>query len=527
MDQIADSRHPEFLLKVEEAPETIRVEFNGKVVAESAHTLMLHESNRVPVYYFPMTDVRQEYLKNSEKITLCPFKGDASYWSLAVDGKKAHDSVWAYKDPDDSVPEIKGHVSFYWDRMDAWYADGERIFTPERERGTTGLNPLMDWLLNEAWSASSTSELVGMFSRCLVDNGIPVHRFRVIIRTLHPQLYARGFTWTQGDEDVSEFQADFKLGESNEFKDSPFAAIIDGVSGVRRRLDIENPQFDYPVLEELKDQGITDYIAMPLTFSDGQINVFSITTIRPGGFSTDDLGHIYEIMPLLSRLVEMHYVRRTAVTLLNTYLGEQTGSRVLEGKVKRGDGDNVYAVIWFCDLRNSTPLSESMEREDYMIMLNQFLESMADAVLDAGGEVLRFIGDAALAIFPITGDIGLATPEATRQAAAAAKDAIQRMDAVNKERRTAGQDDIGFGIGLHLGNVTYGNIGAPSRLEFTVIGAAANEAARIESLTKILGEPVLMSDKFNECYTGKLRSVGTHDLKGVTQSHEVFTFPAA
>jgi len=526
MDQFTDKQGAEFILNTEPVSQIIRVEFGGEVVAESAKALLLRESSRVPVYYFPRADVNLDLFERTELTTLCPFKGIAHYWNLQAGERSAENAAWSYKSPDESVPEIEGYISFYWDRMDAWFADGEPIHTPDRERAVSGINPLMDWTMNEAWEASSNSDLVQKFSRCLVNNGIPVHRFRLIIRTLHPLLYARVFSWTHGQDTVTEFEADLAVIESDEFLNSPFAAIIDGASGVRRRLDVDNPQLDYPVLKDLKEQGITDYVAMPVAFSDGQVNVFSITTDRPGGFSTEDLGYIYEIMPLFSRLVEMHYVRRTAETILDTYLGKQTGRRVLDGKIKRGDGDNVYAVIWFCDLRNSTPLSESMERSDFLAMLNQFLEAMAGAVLDNGGEVLRYIGDAALAIFPITGDVGLATPEATRKAAKAARDAIKRMGEVNAARRNAGDEEIGFGIGLHLGDVTYGNIGAPTRLEFTVIGAAANEAARIESLTKTLGEPVLMSAKFNECYPSKLRSVGKHDLRGVPGTHEVFTFPA-
>lgn len=248
-------------------------------------------------------------------------------------------------------------------------------------------------------------------------------------------------------------------------------------------------------------------------------------TDRPGGFSTDDLGHIYEIMPALSRLIEMHYVRRTAVTLLDTYLGKQTGQKVLNGQVRRGDGDNIYSVIWFCDLRNSTALSETMAREDFLVMLNQFLEAMADAVLDAGGEVLRYIGDAALAIFPIAGDIGLATPVATKKALEAAKDAIERMKIVNAERVKNGENEIGFGIGLHLGEVTYGNIGSPNRPEFTVIGAAANEAARLESLTKEVGVPIVISENFNSCSPSKLKSLGRKALRNVEGDQEIFTLP--
>ena len=242
-------------------------------------------------------------------------------------------------------------------------------------------------------------------------------------------------------------------------------------------------------------------------------------------FSTDDLGHIYEIIPVLSRMVEMHYVRRTAKTLLDTYLGKLTGHRVLEGHIKRGDGENIHAVIWFCDLRNSTPLSETMGREDFLDMLNSFLEVMADAVLEQGGEVLRYIGDAALAIFPIADDEQGSHCVATVQAITAAKNAIEGMVDVNAARAERGENQIGFGIGLHLGDVTYGNIGSPSRLEFTVIGAAANEAARIESLTKELHKPVLMSKSFHNCLTNELTSLGKHSLRGVEGEQEIFTLP--
>ncbi len=193
---------------------------------------------------------------------------------------------------------------------------------------------------------------------------------------------------------------------------------------------------------------------------------------------------------------------------------------MLDGKIMRGDGDNIYAVIWFCDLRNSTALSETMAPDDYLKMLNQFLETAAGAVMGAGGEVLRYIGDAALAIFPITGDVGLATPEATRSAARAAVPQIIR---VNNQRRSSGEIDINHRIGLHSGNVTYGNFGAPRQLEYTVIGAATNGAARLENRTKPLPTPVLMSAKFKDCYAGTLASLGHHRLKDVSDAQEIFT----
>ena len=530
MDEVAEVLGPApnvdagYFVQVEPAGKKIRAVFSGETLAESDRALLLRETRLVPCFYFPREDVRMEFLDRTDHTTNCPFKGNASYWNLRIGDRTIKNAAWSYEDPFEEAHEIKGYISFYWNWMDAWFADDQQVFTPDRDRAPRDENPLMEWLLSEAWSAVSEPELFGRFANAMLENGIPVERFRVIIRTLHPQVYANAYSWTK-TTGVEAFDAPYSMIESSAFLDSPFAAIIDGAGGVRRRLDVPKPQLDYPILEELLEEGATDYVAMPMSYSDGQVNVLSLTSNRPGGFSTDDLGHIYEIMPILSRLFESHSVRRMTISLLDPYLGKQTGQRVLEGKVQRGDGDDVHAIIWFCDLRSSTALADSMSRVDFLNLLNQFLEAMAGAVLDAGGEVLRYIGDAALAIFPITGDLGLATPAAAQSAVRAARDANKRMEAVNAERAAAGEPAIGYGIGLHRGDVTYGNIGSPARLEFTVIGAAANEAARIESLTKELGVPVLMSAEFNHCFPGKLRSLGTHSLRGVAAEEEIFAFP--
>ena len=199
-----------------------------------------------------------------------------------------------------------------------------------------------------------------------------------------------------------------------------------------------------------------------------------------------------EVLPLFSRLVEVFLQREKSVTLLETYLGRQTGRRVLEGKVRRGDGEDIHAVIWFTDLRQSSTLAATMSRAAFLERLNCFFDCMAGAVLDNEGEVLRFIGDAALGIFPIE----------------------RSVEAFNVAAREAGEPLMDYGIGLHIGDVTYGNIGTASRLEFTVIGAAANEAARIESLSKTLGRAVLLSEDFVAHCPGRFRSLGTHHLRG-------------
>lgn len=307
--------------------------------------------------------------------------------------------------------------------------------------------------------------------------------------------------------------------------------IFQGAGGIRRRLDRESEELDFPILHDLRKEGATDYVAMPMSFTNGQINVVTLTADRPGGFSTQELGHLYEIMPLLSRLFEVHAAHSISSTLLDTYLGKFTGQQVLKGKVKRGDGENIYAIIWFCDLRDSTPLAESMSRQEFLGVLNRFFDGMGDAVLNHGGEILRFIGDAALAIFPVS-QRSMDCSEmdknnitmAGRQALVAAQEAIENIAKINTERQSKYRAPLKFGLGLHIGEVTYGNIGTSSRLEFTVIGSAANEAARIETMCRTLNQPVLISNEFAKHFPGEFKSLGKHSLKGIKEKQEVFTF---
>jgi adenylate cyclase len=214
--------------------------------------------------------------------------------------------------------------------------------------------------------------------------------------------------------------------------------------------------------------------------------------------------------------------------MLYTYLGKRTGERVLTGAVKRGDGEKIYAVIWFCDLRDSTSLAESMPVEAFLDLLNQFFDCTAGAVLDHGGEILRFIGDASLAIFPIGGSSRslreICTPAegACERALAAARDASSRIDDLNRNRRNRGEHPLGFALAIHIGEVMYGNIGVPGRLEFTVIGSAANEAARLAALCRELDQSVLISWEFPRCYPEQTKSLGVHRLRGVGMPREIF-----
>ena len=505
----------DYEIRFERAPGRVRVDFNGERIADSARALLVHETRHPPAYYFPREDVRMERLAKTAHATHCPFKGNASYWTLSAGGRVAENAAWAYEEPYPEAEPIRGYLSFYRDRV-TLAAEGDGA--PARESGHA--NPLADWLVSEAWMAASSVELAEQFLLRARASGVPVDRSTIIMPTLHPQIFATVLVWRADTPGIRTVYEPHDILLQPRFADSPFAPIIRGAGGVRRRLEDPQAPLDFPVVRELRAEGATDYAAMPFRFSDGQINVMSMTSFAPGGFSTAHLGQVFEALPLLARLFEVHAMRRTATVLLETYLGRHTGKRVLEGLVKHGDGEHIHAVIWFCDFRDSTPLARTLGRRAYLRQLNRFFHCMAGAVLEAGGEVLRYIGDAVLAIFPI----GERPDEACERAVRAARLAMARiaeMNAAHPER-----PPLRYGIGLHLGTVTYGNIGVPERLEFTVIGAAANEAARVESMTKELGRPVLTSAAFAAAYAGTLVSVGKHPLKGLEGTHELFTLPA-
>ena len=254
-------------------------------------------------------------------------------------------------------------------------------------------------------------------------------------------------------------------------------------------------------------------------------NIVGVTVARAYGWFNPRCSP--GMSPLIAKMWE-NAMQPSAKELLSTYLGKRTGERVLSGFVKRGDGEKIHAVIWYCDLRDSTSLAESMPLESFLGTLNDFFDCVAGAVLDHGGEILRFIGDAALAIFPIGGttkplqEACTPTEGSCQRALTAARDARSRIEALNKQRRDRGELPLGFGLALHVGDVIYGNIGVPERLEFTVVGPAANEAARLEALCKELDRPILISWEFPRCFPDQMIPLGVHRLRGVSTPREIF-----
>ena len=377
------------------------------------------------------------------------------------------------------------------------------------------IQPVVDWLIEGARPSRLPRDVLLDTCRRTVAAGLPIHRVGVFVRTLHPNLLGRAFIWQADKNAIEMTEAGHELLESEAFLKSPIRVVMTEDVEVRRRLADPACPIDFPILEELRQGGATDFLAAPLRFINGEVHAASFATRRAGGFRDHELAALRRLLPPFTRMVEIFGHMQKARNILDAYLGPSAGQKVLAGQIKRGDGQDINAVIWFCDLRDSTTLADSMGRRDFLALLNDYFECVLGPVLEHQGEVLRVIGDAALAIFPV----GERPAEACAKALAAAREALARMDKLNQGRAAP----LRFGIGLHLGELTYGNIGTPTRIEFTVIGAAANEAARIEALCKVLQVDLLVSERVARVLPQPWRSLGLHTLRGVGDKMELFT----
>jgi adenylate cyclase len=385
-----------------------------------------------------------------------------------------------------------------------------------------GAARVVAWMLHEGRSNTHMREFGDDMCRRVVEAGIPLWRAFCGIRTLHPQIAATAYVWRRGQGTAERRTALHGIEKTPAFTQSPLAEVTRTGRTMRRRLD-PGVALDFEVLETFRADGGTDYVAMPMVFSSGEINSISWLTDRAGGFTDAEIAGLAEVAEMLTVLVETQTHRRITGALLDTYVGHRTGQRVLSGAVKRGDGETIRAVIWFCDLRGFTSLSDTLPRELLLDLLNEYFEIMVKSVAAEGGEVLKFIGDGMLAIFELReGDQVASRCAAALSAARAAQAAVA---ARNPDRIAAGLAEIRYGLALHLGEVTYGNIGAPNRLDFTVIGPAVNHATRIEKLAGKLDRRVVTSASFAAAAEAPLVSLGTHSLVGVVEPQEVFTPP--
>lgn len=391
---------------------------------------------------------------------------------------------------------------------------------------------LLDWLHARAFGVDDEPTLLAALGEKLASYGITFQRIHFGLQRKHP-LYAVGaYTWRPGAPvEIDNYVRGITKGNNREaaWRQSPMRAVYEsGRDEGLMRLSPGGESDSYPMLKAAREKGATAYLLhltgvgdRSLAMEDQDGVVLSYITDMPGGLSDDDLALMRRLRLPLSAYLKTLIQRRLVDDILDAYLGRLSGSRVHRGQIQRGDGDLIEAVIVFSDLRGSSSLAEHYGMAGFLDVLNRYFEITAGAIMDHGGEVLRFIGDASLAIFPYEKFGG--DRAACARALDAARDAVARGRAMNRTRVADGELPIGFGIGLHVGTVMYGNIGTPDRIEFSVIGRAANEAARIEAKCKELDRQILASGAFGALADADWEDHGSFELRNIGEAMEILS----
>ncbi len=389
------------------------------------------------------------------------------------------------------------------------------------------------WAVQAGLRGAAAYELFDGFCQRLVIDGIALWRAYAAMETLHPQWDGYGYTWRRDLNAIQPEQYGHGGEDAPQWLNSPFYDLIrrarsgEDEPSMRRRLEAGPEQRDFPVLDEFFAAGATDYFARIFAFgkngdrSRGSGIVYSFITDRRGGFGEDDITLLQATLPGLSLAMKADAGHVIASGLLGTYLGEDAGRRVHAGAVERGSVSSLRAVLWYADIRGFTATTDAAPGPLVIDLLNDVFETLTAAIRTRGGQVLKFIGDAMLATFSLEGD----PAETCQRALDAAAEAMQSLEALGAARVAAGLPGVSVDLALHLGEVLYGNVGAADRLDFTVIGPAVNEVARIEALCEPLGRQVLVSAEFvaaDRRAGGALESLGFHALRGVRERKEIF-----
>ena len=494
---------------------------NGVLLASSTNAKVMYETRLKPAIYFPAKDVMAGLSDHTDLQTFCPFKGTARYRDMTLeDGRVIPNAVWSY---DNALPEslgIQGYLGFM-PSAEITLDTGENTLDARDDRHISG--PLIDWLLREAASIATPEGLTAALVEKLTEHGVAISRFAVMIWSLHPQIMGRNYVWEKDTGKVTTFAPGHEIHDHPAFQNSPLLHVSRGLGGVRQKLDDAHFSDRYSVMKDFKNKGATDYVAMPLRFSDGRTNVLTMTCDHPDGFTTANLGLVYECALVIGRYYEVFTQKENARSLLETYVGKRTGARVLGGEIRRGDGDDIDAAIMFCDLRGSTRLEETLGRAAYIKLLNQFFETISTIIQDHDGEVLKFIGDAVLAVFPASAGAEIACTQALQSA----REIVDRLAALTDEKDAYHCE---CAIGIAFGQVTYGNVGSRERLDFTVIGRAANIAARLGDYGKTIDHRIVVSSEVaRPCAVAgsDMIDLGLVSLHNVSRPVACFAVPAS
>ncbi|HSB59425.1 MAG TPA: adenylate/guanylate cyclase domain-containing protein [Methyloceanibacter sp.] len=373
-------------------------------------------------------------------------------------------------------------------------------------------------------SDAPLTTLVEAAMQRLVASGVPIDRMNVGFRILHPLFDGMSITWTREKGAEVEY-AKLVDKEGSDFRLSPFYFMLsDGGREWRLRLDRDDIE-RFPLLGKLKANGFTDYLALIVAFGGAELHPQSLdglatswSTRSPQGFGASDIAAMRNVLAPLALVFRIAIKDQITKAALNTFHGPLVGGRILSGTIKRGDGERLAAALWYSDLRNSTGLADQLPVDAFLDLLNAYFDCAAGAVMEQGGQVLDIIGDAILAFFPAGNNGGTEACSLALQAAAGARGRLAELKREGSSKTRA----IEFGIGVHFGDVVFGNAGTPERLKFGVLGRAVNEVARTADMAKSLKRPVVVSDEVARRAPQLLADLGLHELRGIPQARRLW-----
>ncbi|WP_171133648.1 MULTISPECIES: adenylate/guanylate cyclase domain-containing protein [unclassified Ruegeria] len=398
---------------------------------------------------------------------------------------------------------------------------------------TAAIQDIADWLVQQGLENAPVEIWLEAFCKRLVSAGIPLQRANITVRAHHPEIGTVAFRWHR---DGGNQREDFarRSDAPEQYIQSPiYYLLVNNVEEIRQDLTAEEPELNFPIFDELRERGATDYFAVkrffllqdnatpvdPMQAEEGAI--ISLTTDASGGFTSQQLDGLRQLISPLCLTLKCGANRLMAEDITAAYLGKDASKRVLSGDITRGSSETISAVIWYFDLQGFTKLSEALPGHSIIELLNDYFAEAVDVVERHGGNVLKFMGDGMLAIFDIN-----QVPDARRVAIHAAAELRDTFDELNQRRQADGLPTTGFTLSLHAGDVLYGNIGGRSRLDFTVVGPAVNTTSRILGMCSALDQNIVVSDKVAGDLVGSipsLVSLGQYRLRGVAERQELFT----
>ena len=395
------------------------------------------------------------------------------------------------------------------------------ILKPARDKLTRSLDNIVDWLLDSAPTHTSLRSITDGLVDKLREAGVPVERINLGVLAVHPEMGGYAVLWESGMEASFEVPVRREDMKHPTYTNSPIRFVVEENQPVD--FDLTGPDIDasFPVLPEFRDKGFTHYLGFPVPYGDGPTPaILTLCTRDPSGFSPEVSAGLPRIFRVLGLLINVVETQRLARTVLKTYLGRQTSERVLAGEITRGQGERIRAALWFCDLRGYTAMMAELGSFPMIDVMNHYFDCMAEAVWAEGGEILKFMGDAMLVVFRL--DDERDAPAVAQSAVRAAQVALRNLAVLSESRVHNGELPLHAGVSVHLGHVVYGNIGASSRLDFTVMGHSVNLVARIQGVAGAMNEPLLVSTAVAEHLEGRVESIGLHPLKGVPEPVEIF-----